>query len=161
MNFNGKAFSTLAIALLLSACNCCKVGDKGSNYDECKGRMAKAGYLVDKDGNRLVLDRVFFTFDHSSLTGESQKTLHDQMEWLQANPDMQIVIQGHCDERGTREYNIGLGERRANAAKEYLVSMGISADRITVVSKGKDDPIVTGSNEEAWAQNRVAITVRS
>ncbi|MEI8320388.1 MAG: peptidoglycan-associated lipoprotein Pal [Alphaproteobacteria bacterium] len=166
MNFYLKALSIAALSLLLGACTCCKKKDAmhhshGPNYEACKGRMSKAGYLVDKDGNHLVLDREFYAFDSSDLTDESKATLKDQKDWMSNNPDFSTTIAGHCDERGTREYNIGLGERRANAAKEYLVMSGVDSSRISVVSKGKDEPIVTGSTEEAWAQNRVAITSKN
>jgi peptidoglycan-associated lipoprotein len=103
-------------------------------------------------------DRVFFEFDRSDVTPEAQQTLQRQAEWLQHYPNVSVTIEGHCDERGTREYNLALGERRANAAKQVLVAAGIPSSRISTISYGKDRPVVPGSNEEAWAQNRVAIT---
>jgi peptidoglycan-associated lipoprotein len=103
-------------------------------------------------------DRVFFAFDRSDITPESQEILTRQADWLRKYPNVTVTIEGHCDERGTREYNLALGERRAQAAKNVLVAAGIPASRISTISYGKERPIVVGSNEEAWAQNRVAIT---
>jgi peptidoglycan-associated lipoprotein len=106
-----------------------------------------------------VGDRVFFNFDKSELSTEAQATLDRQAAWLKKYSAAKITIEGHCDERGTREYNLALGERRATAAKNYLVAAGISAARISTVSYGKERPAVVGSNEAAWAQNRRAVTV--
>ena len=103
-------------------------------------------------------DRVFFEFDRSDMTPEAQQILQRQASWLQHYPNVSVTIEGHCDERGTREYNLALGERRAAAVKNVLVAAGIPASRISTISYGKERPIVVGSNEEAWAQNRVAIT---
>jgi|SRR5271156_649624 len=159
MNFSFKALSIAVVSLLLAACHCCKKGsshDQVPGYESCKESPTERR-LIDKDGNCLAADRVFFAFDKSDLSADSKHTLDDQQKWFVSDKDTSVTITGHCDERGTREYNIGLGERRANAAKEYLVMNGVDASRIAVVSKGKDDPIVPGSTEEAWAQNRVAI----
>ena len=103
-------------------------------------------------------DRVFFAFDRSDITPESQQILSRQADWLRRYPNVTVTIEGHCDERGTREYNLALGERRAQAAKNVLVASGIPASRISTISYGKERPTVVGSNEVAWAQNRVAIT---
>jgi peptidoglycan-associated lipoprotein len=103
-------------------------------------------------------DRVFFAFDRSDITPESQQLLARQADWLRRYPNVTVTIEGHCDERGTREYNLALGERRAQAVKNVLVASGIPASRISTISYGKERPTVVGSNEEAWAQNRVAIT---
>lgn len=102
---------------------------------------------------------VYFKLDSSDLTPEARMDLAAQAEWLNNNPRVLVVIEGRCDERGTREYNIALGERRAMAARNYLIAQGISADRIRVISYGKERPVVLGSSEEAWAQNRSATTV--
>jgi peptidoglycan-associated lipoprotein len=104
-------------------------------------------------------DRVFFAFNSSEISSEGQQILQRQAAWLQHYPSVAVTIEGHCDERGTREYNLALGERRANAAKNVLVAAGIPAARIQTISYGKERPIVPGSTEEAWAQNRVAVTV--
>ncbi|WP_372005812.1 peptidoglycan-associated lipoprotein Pal [Tistrella mobilis] len=104
-------------------------------------------------------DRVFFELDSSSLTAEGRQTLSVQADFLRANPAQRVVIEGHADERGTREYNLALGDRRATAAKNYLVALGISPDRLETISYGKERPAVLGSDEAAWAQNRRAVTV--
>ncbi|MGA7259787.1 MAG: peptidoglycan-associated lipoprotein Pal [Stellaceae bacterium] len=103
-------------------------------------------------------DRVFFAFDRSDITPESQQILEGQAEWLRRYPNVTVTIEGHCDERGTREYNLALGERRAQAVKNVLVALGIPASRISTISYGKERPAVVGSTEEAYAQNRRAVT---
>jgi len=104
-------------------------------------------------------DRIFFAFDRSDISPEAREILTRQAEWLRRYPNVTVTIEGHCDERGTREYNLALGERRAQAAKNVLVALGIPASRISTVSYGKERPAVVGSTEEAWAQNRRAVTV--
>jgi len=104
-------------------------------------------------------DRVYFDFDSYSLDGEDRATLDAQAQWLARNPNVRVTIEGHADERGTREYNLALGDRRANAARDYLQSRGITPDRMTTISWGKERPQNPASNEEAWAQNRRAVTV--
>ncbi|MFN3944227.1 MAG: peptidoglycan-associated lipoprotein Pal [Allosphingosinicella sp.] len=104
-------------------------------------------------------DRVFFAFDSYSLDAEARGVLDQQAQWLTRNPNVRVTIEGHADERGTREYNLALGDRRANAARNYLESRGIAASRIQTISWGKERPEALGSNESAWAQNRRAVTV--
>lgn len=105
-------------------------------------------------------DRVFFAYDSSAVSNESATTLSRQAEWLQAHPDRHVLIEGHCDERGTREYNIGLGERRADAAARFLINKGVDGSRVRTISYGKDRPIAAeGSQEEIYKMNRVAIAV--
>ena len=111
--------------------------------------------LVAKAGS----DTVYFGTDQYTLDEPSRATLAAQARWMIANPNVRASIEGHADERGTREYNQALGERRANAARDYLVSQGVPTARLLVTSWGKERPIATGSNEEAWAQNRRAATV--
>ncbi len=108
-----------------------------------------------------VGDRVFFGFDKYSLKAKARQTLERQATFLKNNAGVKVVLQGHADERGTREYNLALGERRASAAKDYLVALGINPNRITIISYGKERPAVAGSNEAAWSQNRRAVTVIS
>jgi peptidoglycan-associated lipoprotein len=103
-------------------------------------------------------DRVFFAFDRSDISPEAQQILQRQADWLRRYPNVSVTIEGHCDERGTREYNLALGERRANAAKNVLIAAGIPASRLATISYGKERPVVTGSTEDAYAQNRVAVT---
>jgi peptidoglycan-associated lipoprotein len=105
-----------------------------------------------------VGDRVFYEFNSSSLTEAAQATLDKQVAFLQRYPNDKFQIAGNCDDRGTEEFNLALGNRRAHAAKEYLVAKGVSASRLTTISYGKDRPTALGDNEEAWAQNRNAIS---
>lgn len=107
----------------------------------------------------VMSDTIHFDFDKYNIDATSQQILGSQAQWLARYPNKMITIEGHCDERGTREYNLALGDRRANAAKNYLVGMGISPSRINTVSYGKERPIALGSNEAAWAQNRRAVTI--
>ena len=104
-------------------------------------------------------DTIYFDTDMFNIDGEDQAALRQQASYLQQYPNIRATIEGHADERGTREYNIALGERRANAAKNYLVSLGVPAERLTVVSYGKERPVAIGSNEQAWARNRRAVTI--
>tara|TARA_Y100000741_G_scaffold354237_1_gene328287 strand:- start:305 stop:796 length:492 start_codon:yes stop_codon:yes gene_type:complete len=108
-----------------------------------------------------VPDRVFFATNESILTTKSRDTLRKQAAWLRENPSVNIVVEGHADERGTREYNLALGERRANAAKDYLMTYGISADRISVISYGKERPVDSGSNPLSWSKNRRSVSVKA
>ncbi|MSO81135.1 MAG: peptidoglycan-associated lipoprotein Pal [Alphaproteobacteria bacterium] len=106
-----------------------------------------------------VGDRVFYDFDKYNLKPDARTQVERWAAWLKTYPSVRVTIEGHADERGTREYNLALGERRANAAMEYLVSLGINANRIKTTSFGKERPAVLGSNERAWAQNRRAVAV--
>ena len=108
-----------------------------------------------------VPDRVFFATNESILTTKSRDTLRKQATWLRKNSKINVVLEGHADERGTREYNLALGERRANAAKDYLMTYGISADRISVISYGKERPVDSGSNPLSWSKNRRSVTVKA
>lgn len=106
-----------------------------------------------------VGDRIFFGYDRYDLTAAGRATLERQAEWLQRYPDRRLVVEGHADERGTRAYNLALGERRANSVKNYLVAVGVSPSRVTTISYGKEQPAVLGATEAAWAQNRRSVTV--
>lgn len=106
-----------------------------------------------------VKDRVFFAYDSSKLSDEAKKILNVQAQWLNSDNSIKITIEGHCDERGTREYNIALGEKRANSTKDYLVSKGVDPMRISIVSYGKERPAFFGSSPEIMAKNRRAVTV--
>ena len=108
-----------------------------------------------------VPDRVFFATNKSVLTTASRDTLRKQAAWLRENKSINVTVEGHCDERGTREYNLALGERRANAAKDYLMTYGISGNRISVISYGKERPVNSGSTPLAWSQNRRSVTVKA
>ena len=108
-----------------------------------------------------VPDRVFFATNESILTTRSRETLRKQATWLRENSGITVVLEGHADERGTREYNLALGERRANAAKDYLMTYGISASRMSVISYGKERPVDSGSNPLSWSKNRRSVTVKA
>ena len=103
-------------------------------------------------------DTVYFAFDSATLRPESQQVVRQQASWLDANPGARVTIAGHADERGTREYNLALGDRRANAVRSYLIGLGITPARIDTISYGEERPAVAGSNEQAWARNRRAVT---
>ena len=137
--------------LALSACSTMSESSLFGG-SECESKMAR-------DFMENAEDRVFFAFDSSAISLDAAEVLDTQVKWLKNNEEVKVIVQGYCDERGTREYNLALGERRANAVKQYLVSKGIAADRISVISYGKERPAVLGSNEAAWAQNRRAVTV--
>ena len=107
-----------------------------------------------------VRDRVFFATNKSTLTTASRDTLRKQAAWMRKNSDLSVTVEGHADERGTREYNLALGERRANAVKDYLMTYGISGGRVSVISYGKERPVNSGSTPLAWSQNRRSVTVK-
>ncbi|MBN8512540.1 MAG: peptidoglycan-associated lipoprotein Pal [Rickettsiales bacterium] len=128
-----------------------------SGCSASKGKYGDSRLISEFEKN--VGDRVFFKLDSSEISSESQATLSRQAAWLKDHKLFSLTAEGHCDERGTREYNIALGERRANAVKDFLVGHGISAERIETISYGKERPAVIGDNEEAWSQNRRGVTV--
>ena len=114
----------------------------------------------DADFRRSVTSNtVRFGLDQYDIDPEARAILDSQAAWLQRYPNVRITIEGHCDERGTREYNLALGDRRANAAKNYLAARGVSPDRMTVISYGKERPEAMGSDDASWAQNRRAVTI--
>jgi peptidoglycan-associated lipoprotein len=155
-----KLLCLMATLVLVSACDTLGLnegdGGAGGGVGGAKG-AARPGTQEDMVVN--VGDRVFFGFDKSDLSAEAQATLDRQATWLKKYSSAKVTLEGHADERGTREYNLALGERRATAAKNYLVAAGISGARVNTISYGKERPAVVGSNEAAWAQNRRAVTV--
>ncbi len=142
---------TMAL-LLLAACASSTATDRVTG-----DREVLPGSIGDLEVN--VGNRVLFDYDRYNLRPAAQATLERQAAWLKSYSNVTVTIEGHCDERGTREYNLALGARRANAAKDYLVSLGINPSRITTISYGKERPAVLGSNQDAWAQNRRGMTV--
>ena len=114
-----------------------------------------AADFKDKVGS----DTVLFDTDSYDLDGQSRSILDRQIRWLQQYPNVRVTIEGHCDERGSREYNLALGDRRANSAKNYLIGKGIDASRLSTISYGKERPAAMGSDEDSWAKNRRAVTV--
>ena len=158
MKFNTKIRNLLIIlfsTLALSACSTAKKSTVSTSGDVYTGTDT-VEYLAPG-----VKDRVFFATNSSSLTTASRDTLRKQADYLRKNKDMNVVLEGHADERGTREYNLALGERRANAARDYLMTYGISGKRISVISYGKERPVNSASTPLAWSQNRRAVTVKA
>ena len=150
-----NTFLVFAACLVLSACATKKVTTGQMQGDVYTGTDT-VEYLASG-----VPDRVFFATNESILTTRSRDTLRKQATWLRKNSDITVVLEGHADERGTREYNLALGERRANAAKDYLMTYGVSASRISVISYGKERPVDSGSNPLAWSKNRRSVTVKA
>ena len=157
MMFNKNLKNVLLVifaTLILSACSTAK---KSGNIDgDVYTGKETVEYLASG-----VPDRVFFATNKSSLTTASRATLRKQATYLRKNKKLNVTIEGHADERGTREYNLALGERRANAAKDYLITYWISADRISVISYGKERPVDSGSNPLSWSKNRRSVTVKA
>ena len=144
----------LTACLVLSACATKKVSTGQMQGDVYTGTDT-VEYLASG-----VPDRVFFATNESVLTTASRETLRKQAAWLRKNSDVTVVLEGHADERGTREYNLALGERRANAAKDYLMTYGISGKRISTISYGKEKPVNPASTPLAWSQNRRSVTIK-
>ena len=136
-----------------------KSASSGSSTSVSGGSSVSAPAAGSAEEFITIGDRVYFDFNKAEIRTDGTSTLNDQAAWLKKYPNITIVIEGHADERGTREYNLALGERRANAVKEYLVSRGVSADRVETVSYGKERPAVLGSNDSAWSQNRRGVSV--
>ena len=147
-----NTFLILAAALILSACS---TGKKADVSGDVYTGTDTVEYLATG-----VKDRVFFATNKSSLTSLSRETLRKQATYLRKNKNLNVVVEGHADERGTREHNLALGERRANAVKDYLMTYGISGKRISVISYGKEKPVNTESSPLAWSQNRRSVTVK-
>ncbi|NTU76395.1 MAG: peptidoglycan-associated lipoprotein Pal [Alphaproteobacteria bacterium] len=155
-----KFLCLMAALVMVAACDTTGTGEgDGGAGGANGGKMGAARPGTQEDLVVNVGDRVFYGFDKSDLTAEARATLDRQAAWLKKYPSVKVTMEGHADERGTREYNLALGERRATAAKNYLVAAGITSDRVKTVSYGKERPAVLGSNETAWAQNRRAVTV--
>ena len=154
------ALALASALLLLAACDSSSSDDQSAGGTGGAGGLGAGGGVLGRTSDgQSVGDRVFFETASPVVTSEGQATLTAQAEWLKANTNINVLIEGHCDERGTREYNLALGERRATAVKSYLVSVGIPASRITTTSFGKERPAVVGHDESAWGQNRRAVTV--
>jgi peptidoglycan-associated lipoprotein len=153
---NKQFLSLIAAAVLLSACESSTCGDGMSTCGTDVDGGASSQCAEDFRSN--AHDRVYFALDRSDLSEENQKVLEGQAAWLRTYPNVRVSVSGHCDERGTREYNLALGERRANAARNYLVALGVDGTRVDTMSFGKDRPIVPGHTEEAYRENRVAIS---
>ena len=162
MNLNKtlkNGFLILVACLVLTAC-----ATKKTSTSSISGQMQGDTYTgtdTVKELAKGVPDRVFFATNETVLTTASRETLRKQATWLRKNSAINVVLEGHADERGTREYNLALGERRANSAKDYLMTYGISSDRISVLSYGKEKPVDSGSNPLAWSKNRRSVSVKA
>ena len=161
-----KKFSNLfAIMLLTSFLAACATAPTETSSSSTSQSDVVGGIYVGTETVEMlaidVPDRVFFAYDSYSLAVSAQATLNKQAKWLKANPSVAIAVEGHADERGTREYNLALGDRRASSVKDYLMSQGISSNRISTISYGKERPVKSGSNDTAWAQNRRSVSVRT
>jgi peptidoglycan-associated lipoprotein len=167
-----RLLTICAVAFLFTACETASnvAGDSASGSSSSSATAAgstnssassstTATQMSDAEKLAQVGNTVYFGFDSSELAGEAQATLDRQAAFLNVNPTMVVIIEGHADERGTREYNLALGDRRAVAVRDYLLAKGLNAARVRTVSYGKERPAVSGSNEESWAKNRRAATV--
>jgi len=158
-----KILSLIAVVGLVAACGTAPTSETAKTSGEGGAASGTtvvgviAGTQSDLEVN--VGDRVHFAFDKYNLTADARRALQKQAAWLMTNSFVNITIEGHCDERGTREYNLALGQRRASAVADYLVTLGVSADRIVTLSYGKERPQDPASTEVAWAANRRAVTV--
>ncbi len=172
LKLNAKARSIgllLVSAAMITACGPKKVADipppaQGTDYgNNGQGNGAGNGQTLPGSQEDFVrsisADRVFFDTDRFNIDAEDQATLQSQAQWLGRYQNVRVTIEGHADERGTRDYNLALGERRANAAKNFLSSLGVNPARMQTVSYGKERPQALGSNEQSWSQNRRAVTI--
>ena len=164
-----NTFLVVIFGLVVTACTTTikktEVGKYSKIESEAEVPQMQGDVYVGTDTvgelSKGVPDRVFFATNESILTTISKDTLRKQATWLRENSNVNVVVEGHADERGTREYNLALGERRANAAKDYLMTYGVSADRISVISYGKERPVDSGSNPLSWSKNRRSVTVKA
>ena len=168
-----KFFISIFIVFFVAACATTpkdSADSSGSGSSSSESDVSSEGTITETTGSGIVSgsqedlivnvgDRVFFGYDSSDLDSDALELLQDQVAWLKQNSDVSVSIEGHCDERGTREYNLALGEKRAQAVKNYLIGLGISPDRVSTISYGKERPAVVGSNDGAWAQNRRSVTI--
>ena len=166
MTIKSLKLAALTAALLMAAC----AKKPPATLPEAPGTGAATESTIEPQGavrpgsaadflGSVPSDRILFDTDLYNIDDQDRAILDAQATWLQRYPEVRVTIEGHCDERGTREYNLALGDRRANAAKNYLQSRGIEPGRMTVISWGKEKPMALGSDESAWAQNRRAVTV--
>ena len=168
-----KFFISIFMVLFVAACATTpkdSADSSGSGSSSSGSDVSSEGTITETSGSGIVSgsqedlivnvgDRVFFGYDSSDLDSDALELLQDQVAWLKQNSDVTVTIEGHCDERGTREYNLALGEKRAQAVKNYLIGLGINPDRVSTISYGKERPAVVGSNDGAWAQNRRSVTI--
>ena len=168
-----KFFISIFMVLFVAACATTpkdSADSSGSGSSSSGSDVSSEGTITETTGSGIVSgsqedlivnvgNRVFFGYDSSDLDSDALELLQDQVAWLKQKCDVTVTIEGHCDERGTREYNLALGEKRAQAVKNYLIGLGINPDRVSTISYGKERPAVVGSNDGAWAQNRRSVTL--
>ena len=168
-----KFFISIFMVLFVAACATTpkdSADSSGSGSSSSGSDVSSEGTITETTGSGIVSgsqedlivnvgDRVFFGYDSSDLDSDALELLQDQVAWLKQNSDVSVTIEGHCDERGTREYNLALGEKRAQAVKNYLIGLGINPDRVSTISYGKERPAVVGANDGAVAQNRRSVTI--
>eukprot|EP01012_Entosiphon_sulcatum_P063538 TRINITY_DN9113_c0_g2_i1.p2 TRINITY_DN9113_c0_g2~~TRINITY_DN9113_c0_g2_i1.p2 ORF type:complete len:164 (+),score=23.15 TRINITY_DN9113_c0_g2_i1:128-619(+) len=159
---NLRFLGVIAVAVMLAACSTKKVQDTKAAATATPPAAAARPTGPAPDSieyfNTVVGNMVQFGYDKYDLEPAAQAILRGQASWLNQNPSRTVTIEGHCDERGTREYNLGLGERRSNAVKQYLVSLGVSAGRVKTISYGKERPVCVSSDEACWAKNRRGVS---
>ncbi|MCW5772007.1 MAG: peptidoglycan-associated lipoprotein Pal [Rhodospirillaceae bacterium] len=153
----------LGIAVFMAACGPDTKTDPNADATSRLGRPDPRGSWRDftNPGRNGYADRVFFDLDQYSIRPDQEATVRAWAEWLRAHPGATLLVEGHCDERGTREYNLGLGARRATSVKNMMVSLGVEANRVRTISYGKERPAEAGSTEEAWSRNRRGVAVPS
>ncbi len=159
---NLRSLTLLAAVLLVAACSedqTNKAATTGTGGAAAPAAASTVQPGSEQDLAQNVGDRVFFDFDKSDIKPEGRAVLQRQADWLKKYPNVTVTVEGHCDDRGTREYNLALGNRRATAVKKMLVALGVPANRVSTISYGKERPAVVGDNEQAWAQNRRGVTV--
>ncbi len=153
-----RSYFVLAALALVAGCASNKTTTVDATEANTGVQTAQVVPGSQEDLEQYAGHRVFFGYDQHTLTPQAQSVLRRQAEWLNQNPNVRIQLAGNCDERGTREYNLALGARRAEAARAYLVSLGVDAARITTKSNGKERPFAHGADESAWSQNRNSTT---
>ena len=159
MGYSASLKRILIVAFACLALTACATQKKASVGGQMQGDVYTGTDTVEYLATG-VKDRVFFATNKSTLTTASRDTLRKQAAWMRKNKDISVTVEGHADERGTREYNLALGERRANTVKDYLMTYGISGSRVAVISYGKERPVNSGSSPLAWSQNRRSVTVK-
>ena len=160
---NWKILGAAAALLMVTACadEPKQTVNTGTGTNKTEATQPKTGKIVPgsaEDFKVNVGDTAYFDYDKSNVRADAAATLQKQAAWLKTYPKVTVTLEGHCDERGTREYNLALGERRANSAKEYLVSQGIDPSRVSTISYGKERPVCTVSDESCFSQNRRSLT---
>jgi len=155
---NLRLLSVIAVAVLLTACSSKKETTQGTTATASAEKPSGPAPDSVEYFNTVVGNTVSFDYDKYDLRPDAQAILRGQAAWLNQNPSRTVTVEGHCDERGTREYNLGLGERRGNSVKQYLVSLGVSANRLKTISYGKERPVCVSSDESCWAKNRRGVS---